>query len=344
MDAEKNYYVFRISYEESSFKELMEELNSGRLHQGWGRPGMTVLNGLEEFYHNWPVEWATDDKKRRYNQLHIMTEFKKGDIIIVPKTPQRDQFMILEVTAPYYFDDAPNIFDNDGDFRHTVPVETLCNVAYNYSDNSRIVSQKFRAYQSCINNVWNDSFKESVTALIQLKKSHLITSTDELAAINLFNGSDFDNFSSTLKSKVTQWAPHRLEKIVRELFNKNGFEYQSSNHYDKQGGDIDLTFTIPTDNILGNILDLSNTEFDITKPLPEIHIQVKKKEGTDDNAKEGIKQLSDMQDKTVPSIDILINTTDCFSKEDIAYAKGKGILLISWPQFVKLLIKYGCVI
>ena len=98
--ADVNYYVFRVNYDED-FSFIHSELEKGILRQGWGAPGMRIDAPKEQFISAWKERWpvgiadetAEARMKRKYNNLHIMTEMKAGDLIVIPKLSMEHNYV-----------------------------------------------------------------------------------------------------------------------------------------------------------------------------------------------------------------------------------------------------------
>lgn len=340
-----NYYVIRVNYDDNR-ERILDQIQKGVLRQGWGRSGM-VLDNQEQFVEAWRRAWddgETDKRRvRKFRNLNAMKNIEPGDIIIVPKAPENRCFLLLNATGKYQFDSAEKTFgDECDDFRHCVPVETIKTVNYDYSDASRAIVRYFRAYQSAVNIAYASDFAASVNALLQEKTNNLISGRTELSALAIRERPSFTAIKNEIIGTINSWGPDKLEKIISELFTRDGYVRVGSNSYDKKGGDRDLTFAIPANNILGTIASLSDeSTVNNNTILPQIHIQAKNKCGIDATPQEGISQLLQMRDDNAPSIDILINTSDEIPMEIRENAARQNVMIIDGNQFALLLLQYG---
>jgi len=341
-----NYFVFRINYEDAFYPVLRDEIMiHGRLRQGWGADGMTLLQPKETFIDAWKQVWGDENATETYmsgkwNMLQIIREMNEGDLIVIPKMSADDQnhwsyFTIAERTAdPYYFQPV------DNDFGHIVPVRPIVSFSYNHNDKSRIVSAKFKAYQRPINRVYSSEFCDAVDALVNEFHNNpdSCQSVDRtsLAALAMSALNGKNAYLEQLVSQINHWQPSHLEKIIEELFVKNGYIKRGNNRYDRKGGDVDLVFEAFVPNtFMADIFSFSNNAH-----MPEIRIQAKNKTGIDDGDIEGVEQLIKMEGHEA-AINILINTTREFSERAKSLAAEKGIILINGMEFASLLVKYG---
>ena len=148
-----------------------------------------------------------------------------------------------------------------------------------------------------------------------------------------------------LINQIVKHGSRDLENLIKDLFEKNNFECIEKNKYDGQGGDVDCILQIKMPGLLSTLLDYTNNMVE-SFSMPVIWIQVKKKEGIDQNQEEGIEQLSSLRDSRYKDTDnkplcVLINTTDSFNEKAKRLAQRKDILLIDGPGLVSLLLRYG---
>lgn len=349
----KNYYIFRISYGHDKESILSSLKIEGVLRQGWGSSGMSLEDGVDSFENGWRKAWSDDltttkDIGKRYDILSLMLNFVPGDIIVIPKVPENNQFSILEVIEGYYFDVTDSFTNrwNMDDFRHCIKVKVL-KEGVNYIGNGDEVNQiqrTFRAYQSAVNNVWNE---KTINAIESVIKSFEINGNSSLLEdIGIGNSKNFSELSKEIINRVTHWAPHTMENIIREIFEKNGYILLGKNNYNREGGDIDLTFGIDYGNLLDDIMTLSDNNWNKEEIIPKIYIQVKNKKGKDSNVIEGINQLIKMKEdnKNENAILILINTTNKIDDNDIRLADEANIILIYGDKLSQFLMKYSIII
>lgn len=344
-----NFYVFRINYGEN-YGRIKEEIRKGRLRQGWGSCDMDIRKTCEEFSEAWGKSLGKDDVtesyvRNKYNNIKNMLNMKKGDIIVVPKLSFDEvqewwkNFTILECTEEYSFETI-NIKDNYDDFGHYVGVKILCSCNYEYNRDAILVSSKFRSYQRAVNNIYNVDFCASVDNLIaeyQKTGGFKDAKPSLLRALDTPTVNVRDKYLQSLVDEINKWAPGKLEDIICELFEKQGYAVINKHNYDGKGGDIDVTCnSFAPGSFLADVCTISEND-DIT--LPEVRIQAKNKKGKDGGDLEGVKQLLAMPGYE-KAINILINTTPEFT-DDAKQLAGKDVVLINGKQFAALLVKYG---
>jgi len=338
-----NYYVFRINYEQD-YQMILDEIRNGKLRQGWGAEGMDISNSSEDFSKAWHKVWPDDKANEKYisskyNNIKIMQSVRPGDLIVIPKTDLKSKcgwrfFTIVECIGNYYFDPIEN------DFGHCLPVKPVLSCNYDFDNTSRTINAKFKAYQRAVNNVYNNDFILAVDSLVKARENNLqldlSSETKSIGALSTPTKNVRDAYCDEIVKQINLWQPHHLEKIIEELFTKNGYIKTGNNRYDRNGGDIDIIFNsfIPN-TLMGDIFDISKNVH-----VPEIRVQAKNKKGVDSGDIEGIEQLCKMEGFN-SSINIVINTTKEFHEDSIELAAEKGVILINGRSFANLLIKYG---
>ena len=345
------FYVFRINDGSKYFALLRKEILCGRLRQGWGASGMSIQNNLDEFIsawnRNWGPESSIEKQRRKYKNLLSMLSIEKGDIIVIPKVSLKDGydypfrcFTVARCVETYKFE-IPN-FAND--YGHTIGIEPIFSCSYDFNGQSLSISAKFRAYQSAINNVWNEKFQNNVVDLIKKNDEEKID--PEIAAQNIiFSVADcvnegYENLVDSVIDTLADYPPDKFEGIIRELFEKNNYIFIDKHNYDRQGGDIDITLSFDDKALLGNIFRINET-----LENPYINIQAKKKPGKDTNDIQAVKQLIDRAKsknrEDTADINIVIDLADEFQKETVEYARENKVVLINGRQFASLLIQFG---
>ena len=338
-------YVFRINYGDYYQMLISEIFVSHRLRQGWGCEGMDIRQPFESFLDGWTRAWGTyetvDEKRVRskYRNLLIMREMQPGDIIVIPKVSENGdswRSFTLVQCADSVYDFSPLT----SDFGHIINVLPILSCSYDHDDASRTISAKFKAYQSAINRVYDSNFIIAVEQLIEESKKNPTSIQREdrtsLSALLAPTSNARTEYLRKIIERINLWNPTQLERIITELFEKNGFVKIANNRYDREGGDIDIVFSSFVPNtLMSDVFLLSSNSVDI----PQIRVQAKKKKGIDSGDKKGVEQLLQMQGEE-QTINIVINTTEEFS--DIAKeVAGKNVVLINGLQFAALLVKYG---
>ncbi len=315
-------YIFFRVLNDSDY--IQGELKKGILRQGWGNSTSQIRdeNGNDKPYEDWRLE-DSNRKKTKFNNIRKLLEINKGDIIVIPKVPHHDTFTICQANGDYYFDLNHDI----DDFGHCIPIDvtTLKEFSYHTNRHAEIVHSKLRAYQRSINFV--GEYQEDLINAMNELLSHDTNFKNETAS---------DLIKITLKENLihefSNYSPHRIEDVVKDIFQNAGYMFMRKNKFDKKGGDADLIFSKPIE-ILGNN-DESYT----------IYVQVKNKKGNIDyNELEGLNQLdqiveSDEIDKDYKKI--LISTIHDFQDNTKIEAQNRDITLINGNQFAELIMKY----
>ena len=324
-----NVYVFRIA--DNDF--VHNELKQGRLRQGWGDSNSNLMILSEE-------EWIDlkctkddfEDNRRyyssKYRNLYNMLNIEKDDILVIPKAPVYNCFTICSAAGKYCFIEPKGFAGND--YYHTIPIDQSSIREFNYHANEHceIIHAKLRAYQSPVNNVWNELFIASAQILIVSESK-----TNE-ESINKTVKEIRDELCNSSIDRFRRLGNRATEKIVRYVFENMGYEFIGSNSYDREGGDADLIFT---DNSFSELMDIGINSREVTG---KIYVQIKNKSGTDYNDVDGVKQLIQRCKNESGASKILVSTADKFTDECITLANENNVLLIDGIGFSKLVFKY----
>ena len=348
-------YVFRIDYDDG-YDFIKSEILEGRLRQGWGAEGLDARNTPEQFSEAFSKKWDASQSyiTRKYNRLHLMTNMEFGDLIVIPKlnldTPRGDHtlwdkfFTVVKVTGKYDFDSVSPMGSDWDDFRHVIKVEPIASFSYDYNNYTRTIKSSFGGYRDPVNNVNKEEFHEALRALLADYEKDPDKPRDEnmssLEAIAMSDkiASARSKYLASIAEQIKTWDNKELERIIIELFAKNGYECIRTNSFDGKGGDVDAAFACYTLNsLLEKIVDMPSAE---NVMLPEIRVQAKKKSGTDFNDIQGILQLFE-KEGSEKAINILINTADDFTPEAKREAQIKGVIIINGQELAELLVQYG---
>src|ERR1700733_13914618 len=114
------YWVMRTDRNKIEF--LSQELNEGRLRQGWGYSSEQDLNHIaatlsrgEKLTHDQRLSW-------RGNRRILSTQrdgIQMNDLIVLPHLPKLGHWSVVRVTDPYWF----AIDAVKGDYGHVLPVK-----------------------------------------------------------------------------------------------------------------------------------------------------------------------------------------------------------------------------
>lgn len=326
-------FLFRINTEEEIVRN---DIILGKLRQGWGKSQMFLLkNGevisKEEWGNNFPKEWDCSDEyiNRKYDNLKIMLEIKKDDLLIIPKFPSWDSFSVVKASSSYKFE-----IPKTDDFGHYIEIDLNSLKSFKYVSNpfSNAIHSKLRAYQSPLNNIWNKEIIECSQKLLEMESSENILKIEDIVKFN------FEKELKDIKKSLQKISPRDLEIVVEKLFLKQGYTLESRNSFDKKGGDADL--------ILTKCLPILE-EIDEFKSCDKIYIQIKHKNGLYSD-KEGIIQLNkivetkeaDSENTNLNNVYKVLVCSSTFSEELKEMASEENIILIDGLQLTRLIIKY----
>lgn len=131
-----NYWGYRIDTREIEF--FTDELNQGRLRQGWGWDEGQNLKDMH-----------MDEGAGR--NLAMFERVKQGDILLIPRLPDWDSVTIAEATADwdngYYFE----IAQGQTDYGHAFPARRV----RTFVRNSPIVKSSIRTTLHARSRFWN---------------------------------------------------------------------------------------------------------------------------------------------------------------------------------------------
>ena len=276
------FTVFRTDTDEENAGWLYTELTEGRLRQGWGAPGFALetADGRRVEKTQWEAaykaHWEEDPSLRRFAILTRMLDMEAGDVVVVPKMPEWNQFTIARVSGPYWF----KADQEREDFGHIVPVhpESIRTFGYRADNDAFLVSSLFaRAHhRSPVSFCENHDQVKAAHWLLQGESRTTSKPEEELsrAAIN----DAFKAAARALRDQVKNWNGPRFEEAVRQAFRDQGYAIKDHRHFDRQGGDADILVSPPA-SLYGLFLPA------------EIAVQVKWRQGVDEYDEESIRQI-----------------------------------------------------
>lgn len=150
-----------ITYDEDIKKWMNDELAAGCYRQGWGLPGLDLRSGEREYCKQYLITgWKYHDvipdydkccyAKGRWDILKVMLEFKKGDILFIPMTPDDNHFTVATVALGYRFSNHSSQTGWRKDFGHRIEIERR--VVYEYSP-TNLLRVDFKSYRRAVNPV-----------------------------------------------------------------------------------------------------------------------------------------------------------------------------------------------
>lgn len=128
-DSHRRVFVFRAGREPAHSKWIFDEINAGRLRQGWGWSGLSLtLDGELVDQAEWMEAYkgiadANSElaAKARWRILTRMLKFLPGDVLVVPHVPVTNRFVLAVVAGEYRYEPG-GARDWDGSHCHVVPI------------------------------------------------------------------------------------------------------------------------------------------------------------------------------------------------------------------------------
>ncbi|MEK0337540.1 MAG: restriction endonuclease [Nitrosopumilus sp.] len=325
---DNRFFIFRVNYDDAHDWIMKQILENSILRQGWGPIGLELINRKGEYVNsevwvkNYLRLWNDSEQKvsGRFDILSRMLEIKEGDLVVIPKSLNNYTLTICSVVGEYSFDfDSHTFWD---DFRHTIKISNPRSYKYDSSIESKMISAKFKAYQSPVNNVRNP---ETQNKILELYRGE---SSSESKTITQITEEIVGKALRRIADQLLELNPTDFENIIAECLTARGYEILGMRHYDKNGADVDIiaSYSLPFFS-------------DATDHFPTLLIQVKKKRGTDWNDEEGVNQLIKSTTDYPHSIKILVNTTDKISDAASRKAKENDIHIISGLKIFDLILK-----
>ncbi len=252
----KNYWCYRV--DTSKIKFFTNELNEGRLRQGWGWDEAQDLR-------NFKLDEGAGRNRPMFNKV------KKGDILLIPQVPNWGEVALVEATEDwnkgYTFEIDPAL----GDYGHIFPAKFI----KRFTRNNENVSGNLRSTLKNPSRFWNiNHYSDDVERLLNVPQDELIKKQDIQSRLTSVIGDVFNNvfdeqkFTNELYKKLIkqftreEWE-FALVNGLKELFPFYQIERVGGKEEKNHGTDILIK--------LPSLLD--NYEYAIA-------IQVKDYEGT----------------------------------------------------------------
>ena len=310
---------------------LFEELLQGRLRQGWGAPGLSLItpNGEPVEKMDWEATYRKrkgwgDPSPRRFSILNGMLDLNDGDYVVMPKMPTWDQFTVARVSGGYRFE----IADRCDDFGHIVPVyrDSVRSFAHRANDQSFLVSALFaRAnHRPAISFCYSIEHIAAVRQLLEMPSN--LTEKPRKDLLEAAMDDAFRVAAESFAETVAGWNGQIFENAVKQRFIDQDYQVKDYNRYDGEGSDMDMVVSPPLSQ---------HTPF-----LPaEIAVQVKCKQGIDEDdtwAVEQIDRWAEWQGSTATKY--VISTASRFTERAQEEAAANGVVLIGGLQTMCFLL------
>ena len=188
----KNYWCYRVDTSKINF--ITNELNEGRLRQGWGWDKAQDLR-------NFKLDEGAGRNRPMFNKV------KKGDILLIPQIPNWGEVALVEATEDwnkgYVFEINPTL----ADYGHIFPAKYLkkfSRINENVTGNLRSTLKNPSRFWN-INHYANDVEMLLNTQVTELSKKQDYKSRLESSIGNVFNDV-FDKtvFADKLYDKLTE--------------------------------------------------------------------------------------------------------------------------------------------
>ena len=221
----EGFTIFRTA---AGIAWLYEELVAGRLRQGWGAPGLSLMpvQGAAVGKKEWETayrertDWG-DPSPRRFAILNRMLELDDGDIVVMPKMPAWNQFTVARVSGRYRFETARG----QHDFGHIVPVhrESVRTFAHRANDHAFLVSALFsRAnHRPAVSFCVGAEQVAAVRRLLGMQSNVSEKLQGELLAVAM--DAAFRIAAESFAKMVAEWNGRIFEDAVRQRFVDLGY-------------------------------------------------------------------------------------------------------------------------
>jgi hypothetical protein len=188
----KNYWCYRV--DTSKIKFFTNELNEGRLRQGWGWDEAQDLR-------NFKLDEGAGRNRPMFNKV------KKGDVLLIPQVPNWGEVALVEATQDwnkgYVFEIDPTL----GDYGHIFPAKYL----KKFSRNNENVTGNLRSTLKNPSRFWNiNHYADDVELLLSSQVTELSKRQDHNSRLESSIGTVFNEvfdetvFADKLYEKLTE--------------------------------------------------------------------------------------------------------------------------------------------
>lgn len=197
----KNYWCFRV--DTSKIKFFSNELNEGRLRQGWGWDEKQDLRNFE-------MDEGAGRNRPMFNKV------KKGDVLLIPQLPNWGEVALVEASEDWNNGYRFEIDRNLGDYGHIFPAKYL----KKFNRNNENVTGNLRSTLKNPSRFWNiNHYADDVEKLLNSQVTELSKKQDYNDRLESSIGIVFnDVFDETL------FADKLYEKLT-EQFTREEWEF-----------------------------------------------------------------------------------------------------------------------
>ena len=298
---------------------LYPELEAGRLRMGWGGQGMALqdIEGRpipkEQWEENYRRAWGENPRPRLYSTLRRLLEIEQGGVVVMPKMPNRREFSLACVSGSYTF----SVDECDG-YGHIIPVHSASVRTFNYraDEDAYAVSSLFSSppHWSPVTFNSKERIIKAARNLLEKESNRSARDPSSLAQASLDDA--LKKAAEAMRQESATWSAFHFEKIVKQVFENRGYKIVTEKYrrYDGGGSDVDIIVQPPS-----NIDSLFMPQM--------IAVQVKWKQGIDENDISAVKQL-DRWNECDPVEKMVISSANDFTNECKKVAKDKDIILL----------------
>ena len=172
---DRNYWCYRI--DTSKTKYFMDELNNGRLRQGWGWDKKQDLR-------NFKMDEGAGRNRAMFNKV------KKGDILLIPQLPEWGQVAIVEATEDWSVGYKYDIDKNLGDYGHIFPAKYI----RRFTRNNKNVTGNLRSTLKNPSRFWSiNHYSDDVDSLFKVPENGLVKRQDHQSRMTSLVGEVFND-------------------------------------------------------------------------------------------------------------------------------------------------------
>jgi hypothetical protein len=190
--SKKNYWCYRV--DTSKIKFFTNELNEGRLRQGWGWDEAQDLR-------NFKLDEGAGRNRPMFNKV------KKGDILLIPQVPNWGEVALVVATEDWNKGYVFEIDQTLGDYGHIFPAKYL----KKFSRNNENVTGNLRSTLKNPSRFWNiNHYSDDVEILLSSQVTELSKRQDHNSRLESSIGTVFNEvfdetvFANKLYEKLTE--------------------------------------------------------------------------------------------------------------------------------------------
>ena len=300
------------------------------ISQGWGGGGEACLNLRQEDFIDETVNYHKLRTTRIPSNLTRMRDFKDGDLLIMPHLPEYGKVSIHIVNGNfpscYRYDKTDDTCQN-----HRIAINDSIGLNGEFS----IYGTELLEYRASLRSLQLPVlpipyFFEIFSNIIEANRSNQSYRIDKSEMEDFLNDiyKEIKNVvTKKLRNMPASGRDISFEGICERLLRINGYEIESRNQYDRQGGDVDLRCR----------RSRSDT-FVFESGEVTLFVQIKKhEENTDEYA---VNQVLKMLEKESSADGCVMSMADGFTDEAIRLAKDHGIVLLNSDEICRLLMPH----